>query len=150
MRCFQPPADVRFYAGVDLHARSLFLCVLDRDGRERFARNLTAAPEPFLKAVQPFRESLVGGCECMHCWYWLADACRDAHIAFALGHAWAMKAVLASPLAEMSPPFFDWPQDRERMGIGTGRGAFPGPAVLLRGAGPPESACVLGAARPRP
>ena len=29
MRCFQPPADARFYAGVDLHARPLFLCVLD-------------------------------------------------------------------------------------------------------------------------
>jgi hypothetical protein len=25
MRYFQPPADARFYAGVDLHARSLFL-----------------------------------------------------------------------------------------------------------------------------
>jgi len=29
MRCFQPPADTRFYAGVDLHARSLFLSILD-------------------------------------------------------------------------------------------------------------------------
>jgi hypothetical protein len=44
MRSFQPPADTRFYAGVDRHARSLFLCVLDRDGQERFARNLPAAP----------------------------------------------------------------------------------------------------------
>src|SRR5438132_461272 len=96
MRCFQPAPDTRFYAGVDLHARSLFLCVLDRDGQERFARNLPAAPAPFLKAVRPFRDGLVVGCECMHCWYWLADACRDAGIAFALGHAWAMKAVHGS------------------------------------------------------
>ena len=43
MRFFQAPADVRFYAGVDLHARPIFLCVLDRDGQERFARNLPAA-----------------------------------------------------------------------------------------------------------
>lgn len=96
MRCFQPPADVRFYAGVDLHARSLFLVVLDRDGHGRFARNLSAAPAPFLKAVQPFRQGLVVGCECMHCWYWLADTCRDEGITFALGHAWAMKAVHGS------------------------------------------------------
>src|SRR6516164_3901071 len=96
MRCFLPPADSRFYAGVDLHARSLFLCVLDRDGQERFARNLAAAPAPFLKAVQPFREGLVVGCECMHCWYWLADTCREHAIAFVLGHAWAMKAVHGS------------------------------------------------------
>jgi transposase len=96
MRYFQPPADTRFYGGIDLHARSLFLSVLDHDGHERFARNLTAAPAPFLKAVQPFRDGLVVGCECMHCWYWLADTCRDQGIAFALGHAWGMKAVHGS------------------------------------------------------
>jgi transposase len=93
MRCFQPPANTRFYAGVDLHARALFLVLLDHDGQERFARNLPAAPAPFLKAVAPFRDGLVVGCECMHCWYWLADTCRQENIAFVLGHAWAMKAV---------------------------------------------------------
>jgi len=96
MRCFQPPTETRFYAGVDLHARSLFLSILDRDGQERFARNLPAAPAPFLKAVGSFRDGLVVGCECMHCWYWLADTCREHDIAFALGHAWAMKAVHGS------------------------------------------------------
>jgi transposase len=93
MRTFPPPPETRFYAGADLHARTLFLCVLDRDGRVRLSRNLPAAPEPFLRAVAPFRDGLLVGCECMHCWYWLADACRDEGIAFALGHAWAMRAV---------------------------------------------------------
>jgi transposase len=93
MRSFQPPADARFYAGVDLHARSLFLVVLDHDGQARYAKNLPAQPEPFLRAVQPFRAGLLVACECVHCWYWLADACRDHGIAFVLGHAWAMKAV---------------------------------------------------------
>jgi transposase len=96
MRYFQPPADTRFYAGIDLHARSLFLTILDRDGHARFARNLPAQPEPFLHAVAPFQEGLVVACECMHCWYWLADTCRDHAIAFVLGHAWAMKAVHGS------------------------------------------------------
>jgi hypothetical protein len=32
LRYFQPSPDSRFYAGVDLHARSLFLVVLDRVG----------------------------------------------------------------------------------------------------------------------
>ena len=44
MRSFQPPAATRFYAGVDLHARALFLVVLDADGQVRFGRNLPAAP----------------------------------------------------------------------------------------------------------
>jgi transposase len=96
MRFFQPPPATRFYAGCDLHARTLFLAVLDHDGQERLARNLPAAPASFLRAVQPFREGLVVGCECMHCWYWLADACRDQGIPFALGHAWAMRAVHGS------------------------------------------------------
>ena len=33
MRYFQPAAETRFYAGVDLHARSLFLVVLDHTGQ---------------------------------------------------------------------------------------------------------------------
>ena len=93
MRSFTPPADTRFYAGVDLHARALFLVVLDRDGNTRFSKNLPAAPEPFLRAVAPFRDGLLVACECMHCWYWLADTCRLHHIAFVLGHAYSMKAV---------------------------------------------------------
>ncbi len=93
MRHFTPPAGTRFYAGVDLHARNMFLVILDQDGQVRFARCLPAAPGPFLKAVAPFRDGLLVACECMHCWYWLADCCRDENIAFVLGHAWAMKAV---------------------------------------------------------
>jgi transposase len=93
MRYFQPLPETRFYAGVDLHARSLFLSVLDRDGQPCFGRNLPAAPAPFLRAVEPFRDGLVVGCECMHCWYWLADTCREEGIAFALGHAWGLRAV---------------------------------------------------------
>jgi transposase len=96
MRSFQPPADTRFYAGVDLHARSLYLVVLDHDGQTCFGRNLPAQPEPFLRAVQPFREGLLVACECVHPWSWLADPCRDHDIAFVLGHAWAMKAVHGS------------------------------------------------------
>jgi hypothetical protein len=44
LRSFQQPADTRFYAGVDLHAMSLYPVVLDRDGQARFGRNLLAAP----------------------------------------------------------------------------------------------------------
>jgi hypothetical protein len=72
----------------------LFLCILERDGHERYPRNLTAAPAPFLKAVGPFRQGLVVGCECMHGWYWLADTCREQGIAF--DHASLMKAVHGS------------------------------------------------------
>ncbi len=93
MRTFQPPAATRFYAGVDLHARACFVVLLDQGGQVVFAKNLPANPEAFLRAVAPFRDGLLVACECMHCWYWLADTCRAENIPFVLGHARAMKAV---------------------------------------------------------
>lgn len=89
-------ATAASYVGVDLHARTLFVCVLDAAGTVRLARNMPAKPEPFLRAVEPYRPDLLVGCECVHSWYWLADTCREHAIPFALGHAWAMKAVHAS------------------------------------------------------
>lgn len=84
------------YVGIDLHARTMFLCVIDNAGTIRLAKNLPAKPEPFLQAIQPFRPDLIVGCECMHSWYWLADACRRELLPFALGHAFGMKAVHVS------------------------------------------------------
>src|SRR5262249_55900463 len=93
MRTFTPPVDTRFYAGVDLHARAAFVVALAPHGQPVFAKTLPARPDAFLRAVAPFRAGLLVACECMHCWYWLADTCRDENIAFVLGHAWAMRAV---------------------------------------------------------
>jgi hypothetical protein len=59
MRTFTPPSGTRFYAGVDLHARALFLVILDGDGQVRFARNLPANPDAFLRALAPFRDGLL-------------------------------------------------------------------------------------------
>jgi hypothetical protein len=66
----------RFYCGVDLHARTMHLCILDRDGQVVFDRNLAAGPDRFLHAVAAFRDGLAVGAECMFAWYWLADFCH--------------------------------------------------------------------------
>jgi len=83
----------RFYCGVDLHARTMYLCILDALGQVVFDRNLPANPDCFLRAIQPFRDGLVVGVECLFCWYWLADLCDKEQIAFVLGHALYMKAI---------------------------------------------------------
>ena len=44
------------YVGVDLHARTLYVCVLDSAGTLRLSRNLPAKPDPFLQAIAPFRD----------------------------------------------------------------------------------------------
>jgi transposase len=83
----------QFYAGIDLHARSMHVCVLDRAGLVVFDRNLPSRPESLLEALAPFRDGLVIGVECMYAWYWLADLCQREGIAFVLGHALYLKAI---------------------------------------------------------
>src|SRR5262245_32291116 len=83
----------RFYGGIDLHARSMHLCVLDHGGTAVFDRNLPSRPESLLRALAPFRDGLVVGAECMFAWYWVADLCQQHGIPFVLGHALYMKAI---------------------------------------------------------
>jgi transposase len=91
MRVYTQPH--RFYCGIDLHARSLHLCILDQGGAVVLDKDIAARPETFLKALAPFREDVVVGAECMYAWYWLADLCTQEHIPFVLGHALYMKLI---------------------------------------------------------
>jgi transposase len=96
-----PASDLRrfdtnphtFYCGIDLHARSMYVCILSHDGEILLHRNMKAAPDPFLKAVTPYREGLVVAVECLFTWYWLADLCVHEGIPFVLGHALYMRAI---------------------------------------------------------
>jgi transposase len=81
------------YCGVDLHAKTLYLCILDGDGQVVLHRNVRSEPEAFLAAIAPYREDLVVAAECVFTWYWLADLCAREGIAFVLGHALYMKAI---------------------------------------------------------
>jgi len=83
----------RYYCGIDLHARSMYVCVLDPQGQILLHRNMPCAPESFLKAVAPYREDIAVAVECIFTWYWLADLCSKQNIPFVLGHALYMKAI---------------------------------------------------------
>lgn len=83
----------KYYCGTDLHAKKMYLCILDASGQVVLHRNVAASRESFLKAVEPFRDDLVVGVECMFAWYWLFDLCAEEGIDFVLGHALYMKAV---------------------------------------------------------
>ena len=82
-----------FYYGVDLHTTNMYLCVIDAEGAVKLHRNVKTKPEAFLKAIQPFRQDVVVGAECIFTWYWLADLCEENSIPFVLGHALYMKAI---------------------------------------------------------
>jgi hypothetical protein len=66
---------MRFYAtqhpfdcGVDLHARSMYVGIVSHDGDILLHRHMKAAPEPFLKAIAPYRDGLVVAVKCIFTW----------------------------------------------------------------------------------
>jgi transposase len=81
------------YCGIDLHARTMYLCVLNPDGEILLHRHMPASPDPFLKAIAPYRADLVVCVECIFTWDWLADLCAREGIPFVLGHALSMQAI---------------------------------------------------------
>jgi len=82
-----------FYCGIDLHARPLYVCILNQAGEIMFHRQVKASPEALLKVITPYRDGMVIAVECMFTWYWLADLCAQEGIPFVLGHALYMKAI---------------------------------------------------------
>ena len=58
----------KFYCGIDLHARSMYVCILNQDGEIMLHRNMKASPEMLLKAIAPYREEIVVSVECIFTW----------------------------------------------------------------------------------
>src|SRR5574341_1733207 len=83
----------KHYCGIDLHARTMSLCVLDQAGEILLQESIRCDPRIFLRTVAPYRDDLVVAVECIFTWYWLADLCAREQIAFVLGHALYMKAI---------------------------------------------------------
>ncbi len=81
------------YCGSDLHARAMYVCMLDQAGTILIHKNLPTTPEAFLRVSAPYREDVVVAVACMFTWYWLADLCAKEGMAFVLGHALSMKAI---------------------------------------------------------
>jgi hypothetical protein len=79
----------RHYCGIDLHVKTMYVCILDATGQVLIHRTIKSTPEAFLGLVAPYRDDLVVAAECMFPWYWLADVCAGEGIDFVLGHALA-------------------------------------------------------------
>jgi hypothetical protein len=77
----------KHYCGIDLHARTLYVCILDQKGTVLVHKNFPAYPDALLRLITPYRDDLLIEVECMFSWYWVADLCREQGIIFILGHA---------------------------------------------------------------
>jgi len=59
-------STTEFNCGIDLHARQMYVCVMDRDGKKLVHTNIRNNDfEFFLKLVGPYRHDLTVCCECM-------------------------------------------------------------------------------------
>jgi transposase len=80
-----------YCCGVDLHAREMFLCIMDKSGKALLHKNMACAVENLSQALKPFLGKIAVGVESTYNWYWLGDACHKMGIPFYLGHALYMK-----------------------------------------------------------
>jgi transposase len=91
MRLYQPKTEL--YCGIDLHSRTMYVCIIDKNGTIVVHRNMRTDVEAFLRLVAPYRHSLVVAVESVSDWYWLGDRCHAEGIDFVLGHAPYMRAI---------------------------------------------------------
>ncbi len=64
----------QFYCGVDLHTRTLSVCVLDSSGAIALEATLPPEPDQLLAALAPFRDGLV---VCCSAWILLMSRADD-------------------------------------------------------------------------
>jgi transposase len=87
-------STTQFNCGIDLHARQMYVCLMDRDGKKLVHTNIKNNDfDFFLKLIAPYKHDLTVCAECMFGWYWLADACQAAGLHFVLAHALYLKAI---------------------------------------------------------
>ena len=53
----------------------MYVCIVNQDGEILVHRDIKTRPDAFLRLIEPYREGLVVGVECMFSWYWLSDLC---------------------------------------------------------------------------
>jgi transposase len=82
-----------YYCGIDLHARTLYVCIIDQQGDVCVHKEIPADPTFLKQLIDPYIGNIVVGVECMHCWYWVCDFCDELDVDFILGHALYMKAI---------------------------------------------------------
>jgi hypothetical protein len=68
----------KFYCGIDLHARTMYVCILNQEGEILVHRNMPSTKEAFLAIVAPYREDLAVAVECIFTWYGFRSASNQS------------------------------------------------------------------------
>ena len=46
----------KYYCGIDLHARKMYVCILDKDGKMIEHEKINTDPDEFLNLIKPYME----------------------------------------------------------------------------------------------
>ena len=82
-----------YYCGIDLHARTMYVCIQNHEGEVLVHKNMPTTAEALIEVLQPYQSDIVLAVECIFTWYWVADLCHRIGVEFVLGHALYMKAI---------------------------------------------------------
>jgi transposase len=91
-----PAAAARRFAGVDVHAKSMTVCIVDGAGRVLLNHTDAADAGLFLETIKPFRPGVSVACECVDSYFWLADLCEREGIPFKLVDARKVRMIAES------------------------------------------------------
>jgi hypothetical protein len=68
---------MKLYGGIDLHATSNYLGIIDGQDRRVFKKKLRNEPQAILKTLDQFKDEILGVVvESTFNWYWLVTAVR--------------------------------------------------------------------------
>jgi transposase len=81
----------QFVGGIDLHARKMRVCVMDKNGSIQIQKTIPCTLSDFSNAIKPYRDSITIGVESTFNWYWLIDGLEKLNIPCLLGHALYIK-----------------------------------------------------------
>ncbi len=76
----------QYYCGVDLHARTMYVCIVNQADEIVYHREIPTKADLFLEKLAPYRDDVVVCVECIFTWYWVANLCVAEGILCVLGH----------------------------------------------------------------
>ncbi len=57
----------KYYCGIDLHARKMYVCILNQKGKTKVHGNIKTDLEAFFELIFPYLDDIVVGVECVFC-----------------------------------------------------------------------------------
>jgi len=55
----------KHYCGIDLHTQMMYVCIIDQNANILIHKNIPTNTKAFLTFIEPYREDIVVGVECM-------------------------------------------------------------------------------------